>query len=98
MIQCCKFDKNVTGTPFERQRLAFGEIELKTEKTISYYNIQNGSTLLLVLRMPIIVELVNGETFTLEVNPSDTIAVVKARIRDQKGNLQNINIFNIKTS
>ena len=48
--------------------------------------------------MPIIVELVNGETFTLEVDPSDTIAKVKARIRDQKGNLQNIIISNIKTS
>ena len=38
----------------------------------------------------------NGETFILEVDPSDTIGKVKARIHDQKGNLQNGNIFNKK--
>ena len=97
MIQCCKFDKNTTGTPFERQRLIFAGKQLETGKSLSYYNIKNGSTLQLVLMMPLIVEYgENGKTFTLYVDPSDTIGKVKARIHDQKGNLQNGNIFNKK--
>ena len=97
MIQCCKFDKNTTGTPFERQRLIFAGKQLETGKSLSYYNIKNGSTLQLVLMMPLIVEYgENGKTFTLYVDPSDTIGKVKARIQDQKGNIQNGKIFNKK--
>ena len=45
--------------------------------------------------MQITVEHVNVKTFTLEVDPYDTIATTKARIQDEEGNVQ-ILVFCIK--
>ena len=59
---------------------------LEDGKTLSDYNIKNASTVQLVLRMTIFVERINGEKFTIEVDPSDPISVLKARIQDQEGN------------
>ena len=53
---------------------------------LSEYNIQNDSTLQLVLRMKIYVERINCEQFIIEVDPSDPVSVLKARIQDQEGN------------
>ena len=43
-----------------------------------------------MLRMQIVVEKYMSGRFTLEVEPSDTSAVVKARIQDQEGNFVKI--------
>ena len=96
--QYSNFNIIATGTPFQKQRLIFARKELENGKTLSYYNIKKTSTLQLVLRMPIIVELLNGETFTLEVDFAETIATVKSRIQDQKGNILKITIFNTETN
>ena len=97
--QYSNFNIIATGTPFQKQRLIFAGKDLENGKTLSYYNITKKSTLQLVLRMPIIVEYgVKGETFILEVDSSETIGTVKARIQDQKGNILKINIFDIETS
>ena len=72
------------GIPSYQQRLIFHGEQLKDEHTLSYYVIQDNSTISLFRYIQIFVRTITGKTISLEVKSSDTIENIKKRIQDKE--------------
>jgi len=81
--------KEREGIPEENQRLIFSGKQLEGKFTLAHYNVQNLSTLQLVLRMRGgrrgFVRTLTGKTITWEVQPNDNCGSITAKHEDTKG-------------
>ena len=76
--------QDMTGVPLKQQCLSFAGIELENERTIFAYNIQNKSSINLVVKIKVyLVTPLSQEKMTLVLKPKDNIGSIKDKIYAQ---------------
>jgi hypothetical protein len=76
------------GTPPANQQLVFAGKTLADENTLQDYSIQKDSTLHMIFqetRISVIVRAEDGQSYTVKVEPSDTVATLKGLVQDATG-------------
>ena len=73
------------GVPLDQQRLSFRRQKLENDVSLTHYGIQEGSELNLLVMIVITVKTLTGESFSLEVDSSESIEGVKEKIRKRIG-------------
>ena len=75
------------GIPPNHQQLMFVGKQLENDRILSYYNIQMEHSLHLLVShtgLQILVKMLTGKTISLEVEASDTMKNLKAKIQDKE--------------
>ena len=73
------------GIPLEQQCLDFTGNRLNDDHTLSGLKIQNESIIFLVPCMQIFVKSQTGNTISLDVDPADSVQIVKQKIQEKEG-------------
>ena len=73
------------GVPLDQQRLSFCGQQLHKDDCLQCYNIQEGSNLSLAVVIPVAIKMLTGESFSLEVETSESIEEVKNKIKKKTG-------------
>ena len=73
------------GVPVDQQRLSFCGEQLNKDDCLQCYGIQEGSELILTVVIPVFIKMLTGESFSLEVETSESIEEVKNKIKERTG-------------